>query len=110
MERPTLYCYKVNEETGNLDCYTIDDYKIYSLGAFTDRKEIRFDTRLVGLKTKSIYYLKMENLDRYVRSCVFTYEQDYDKAYALIKHSVSEQIDLTKNKLKKLQSLYEKLS
>ena len=109
MDKP-LYCYRVSEETGSIECFCIEEYKIYNLGPFTDKKEIRFDARLAGLKTKSSYYLKMENLDRYVRGCVFTYEQDYDKAYALIKYSVSEQIELTKNKLKKLQSLYEKLS
>lgn len=53
MEKPILYCYRVDEDTGKLDCYTVDDYKIYSLGAFTDCKNIRFDARLVGLKTKT---------------------------------------------------------
>ena len=110
MEKQILYCYRVDEDTGKLDCYIVDDYKIYSLGAFTDCKNIRFDARLVGLKTKTTYYLKAENIDHYVRGCVFTYEQDYDKAYALVKHTVSEQIDLTKKKLKKLQCLYDKLS
>ena len=110
MEKPILYCYRLNEETGKLECYTIEEYKIYDLGPFTDRKEIRFDARLTGLKTKSIYYLKLENIDRFVRGCVFTYEENYAKVYELIKLSLLEQIESTISKLKKLQNLYAKLS
>lgn len=25
MEKPILYCYRVDEDTGKLDCYTVDD-------------------------------------------------------------------------------------
>lgn len=109
MQRP-LYCYRLNDLTRQLDCYVITEYSVVSLGAFTDKKEIRFDARLTGLKTKTLYYLKAENIDRYVRGCLFTYESDSTRAYVLIKHSIKTQIEITKDKYKKLQNLYDTLN
>ena len=109
MNKP-LYCYRLNDMTRQLDCYVINDYTVVSLGAFTDKKEIRFDARLTGLKTKTVYYLKAENIDRYVRGCLFTYESDSTRAYELIKYSLKTQIAITREKLKKLQSIYDTLN
>ena len=109
MNRP-LYCYRLNEMTRQLECYVINEYTVVSLGAFTDKKEIRFDARLTGFKTKAVYYLKSENIDRFVRGCLFTYESDSTRAYEIIKHSLKTQIELATEKLKKLQNIYDTLN
>ena len=78
-----LYCFHLNEATGQLRKYEIQDYVIRWCGYVVKHKCYSF---MLALNEKSPYKynIKTNNLDRYVGQKLFTQNPDIDNAINII--------------------------
>ena len=99
----SLYCFKVDEQTGLIELFTFTEYKIIEVSSYTHRKEIRFDSRLVGTKNKSLCCFRYENLDKFVN------DSNYNKAFRIIEESLRQKITHLEKELIKTKNIYNKV-
>lgn len=82
----TLYCYRYNEETGELKKYVIEDYEIIE-NKYTGNKTYKFRKRL-GTITLTTTYLHENQLNRYTWNKVFMFEDNKEKAEKIIENEL----------------------
>lgn len=97
----TLYCYRYNEETGELKKYVIEDYETIE-NKYTGNKTYKFRKRL-GTKTLTTTYLHENQLNRYVWNKVFMFEENDKKAKLTILIEIRKRIYETEKKLRKAE-------
>ena len=105
----SLYCFKVDEQTGLIELFTFTEYKIIEVSSYTHRKEIRFDSRLVGTKNKSLCCFRYENLDKFVNGRVLSFDSNYNKAFRIIEESLRQKITHLEKELIKTKNIYNKV-
>lgn len=105
-----LYCFRIDEETGDITSYTLTDYSKRCISSYTHRNEFRFDGRLIGCSIKNITVLREENIGRYVNGKVFLYENDIEKARSIVLNDIKNRLETAKANAKRYEEFYNKLS
>ena len=109
-ENIPLYCFRINEETGEITSYELTDYKKILKCSYTNQHEFRFDGRNVGGKIKNITVLREENIGRFVNGKVFLYENDIDKARSIALQEIKDRLTEVEANVKRYKDFYDKLS
>lgn len=92
MSKPTLYCFKVNEDEAviRIHRYEINDYNYAEKHEF--RKEYSFPGKAID-STYRTFIVNRDNIDKYVLQRVFTFNPEYKYAVAIIKNKLKDQIE-----------------
>jgi len=74
--KPTLYCFKIDEEKMTLIRYETDDYREVSYGGV---EKILYNANL-GAKASSTHVFSKSNLDNIVNMRILSFDPDMEKA------------------------------
>ena len=105
----TLYCFKFNDETGEITKIEITEYR-RTVDTYTGRVHYRWDTPRIN-KSDSHFSVTSDKMDRFVTNKVFTLKNDYQYASQIIADTICKDInDLEKQlrRKKELLSVYMK--
>ena len=92
MSKPTLYCFKVNEDEDGIRIhrYEINDYNYVVKHEF--RKEYSFPGKVID-STYRTFIVNKDNIDKCVLQRVFTFDPNYKHAIDVIEAKLEEQIE-----------------
>ena len=105
----SLNCFRIDEETGNIETFSFTDYKVIVVSQYTQRKEIVFDGRLAGAKIKECCHLRYENLDKYVNHKVFSFNQSCENARKIVIESLKQKEQQLNKDLQRVTTLVNKM-
>lgn len=101
MEKPILYRFKFNEESGELDAEAIEDYREV---VWYDKREYRY--KLLG----TIRVVRANNIDKYIYEQVHSFNPDINHAKQIIKNSMTVKYLKASEDAERYRKILEKLN
>ena len=103
----TLYCFKVDDATGDMEKYEITDYEYLDTGNYQYRPVYRFMSVFSSYKCK--YSVRVKNIDKYVSHKLFTFNPDTNRAVSLIRKELKRKADAARREMRRYDALSRKI-
>lgn len=88
-----LYCFKLNEQSGEVTCIKISKYERRCLCEYTQTYALKYKERFTGIKRE----IRESNLDKFLNWKVYTFNSDPFHAYEIIRKSLEDKEQISHN-------------
>ena len=104
-----LYCYKLDELTGQLAQYKIEEYSFHK-NVYGNKHRDTFQFRgIISEDQNYRYVVERGKLDRYVSQKLFTFNPSIDDAMKKVRKSIEDKRDKSKRECFRYESILRKL-
>lgn len=107
----TLYCFRLDEDTGVITRYEITEYHEVKYGYRNGKSYLKFNANIGG--GKAVYTVNARNIDSVFQLKVYSFEDSLEKAvskfkdyYKHKKYLAEKEIEKMSNRLEKIESVY----